>query len=139
MISDMLKKGILSSIGMAVIAKDTVEEMGKKIVGKGGMSEEEGRKFFDELARFSEKARGEIESRVQEMIRDALAKMDIASRTEVQTLRERVAQLERERAEREVHRGEPPLDVGEGSDPHFAPTSVAEPGGDANAVDDEVR
>lgn len=96
---DMFKKGILTGIGMAVVAKDTMEAIAKELTDMGSMSEDEGRKFVDDLKRSSEKARKDMEDRVREMVRDALDRMDLATKQDVDKLKARIRKLERENAE----------------------------------------
>jgi len=46
---NIIKKSMLTGIGLALLAKDEVEDLTKELVTKGKMSENEGMKFLEEL------------------------------------------------------------------------------------------
>ena len=91
---DLLKKATLMGIGITLMTKDKIEELAKEIVEEGKLSEEEGKKLVDDLLKRSEEARNELESRVEELVKSALKKLDIPSRAEVGKLQTRIKKLE---------------------------------------------
>jgi polyhydroxyalkanoate synthesis regulator phasin len=44
---DLLKRGILTGIGIASLTKDKIEELAEKIIEESKLSEEEGRKLVE--------------------------------------------------------------------------------------------
>jgi len=43
---DLIKKTMLTGVGLALLAKDEVEGLAKELVDKGKMSEKDGKKVF---------------------------------------------------------------------------------------------
>ena len=43
---NIMKKAMLTGIGLSLIAKDEVEDLAKELISKGKMSEKEGSKFI---------------------------------------------------------------------------------------------
>jgi len=91
---DLLKKAALIGIGITSMTKDKIEELAKEIAGEGKLSEEEGRKLVEDLLKRSDEARKELESRVDKLVKSALEKLNIPSRTEVEKLEKRIKKLE---------------------------------------------
>lgn len=55
---DLIKKTLLTGVGLAVMTKDKVEEMGKEFASQAKLSELEGKEFVDHLLKQSETAQG---------------------------------------------------------------------------------
>ena len=54
---DLIKKTLLTGVGLAVMTKEKVEELGKDLVSQAKLSEHEGKEFVDNLLKQSETAR----------------------------------------------------------------------------------
>jgi polyhydroxyalkanoate synthesis regulator phasin len=91
---EFLKKAAFASVGMAVMTKEKVEEMAKKLVEESNMSEQEGRKFIDEIAKKSQDTRTAIEKMVQDGVTKAMTKLSLATKDDVKSLEKRVKELE---------------------------------------------
>jgi polyhydroxyalkanoate synthesis regulator phasin len=91
---DLLKKTILTGIGIASMTKDKIEELGKKISKESKLTEEEGKKMVNDLLKQSEKARKDLEFQVQKLVKNALEKLDIPTRDELNRLEKRIKKLE---------------------------------------------
>lgn len=91
---ESLKKTVLTGIGMALLARDRVEELAKELADKADLSEKEGREFVDDVLKGAEEARKKFEERVDSAVRDALAKMHVATREDLEALERRVAAIE---------------------------------------------
>ena len=57
---DLIKKTLLTGVGLAVMTKDKVEELGKEFASQAKLSELEGKEFVDHLLKQSETARKEF-------------------------------------------------------------------------------
>ncbi len=90
---DFIKKTMLTGIGLAMKTKDELEEWVKEIVKKGEMSEKEGKNFLDDLKEKSEKAQKEFEEKIESKFKDLLKKADIATRDEVNDLKNEIQEL----------------------------------------------
>jgi len=92
---DFIKKTMLTGIGLAMKTKDELEEWVKEIVKKGEMSEKEGKNFLDDLKEKSEKAQKEFEEKMESKFKDLLKKADIATRDEVNDLKNEIEELKK--------------------------------------------
>jgi polyhydroxyalkanoate synthesis regulator phasin len=90
---DFIKKTMLTGIGLAMKTKDELEEWVKEIVKKGEMSEKEGKNFLDDIKDKSEKAQKEFEQKIESKLKDLLKKADIATRDEVNDLKNEIQEL----------------------------------------------
>ena len=91
---DLLKKTMLTGIGIASMTKDKIEELGKKISEESKLTEEEGKKMVNDLLKQSEKAREDLENQVQKLVKKALEKLDIPTREDFNRLEKRIKKLE---------------------------------------------
>ena len=96
---DLLKKTILTGIGIASMTKDKIEELGKKISKESKLTEEEGKRMVNDLLKQSEKARENLEFQVQKLVKKALEKLDIPNREDLNRLEKRIIKLENLKAE----------------------------------------
>ena len=92
---DFIKKTMLTGIGIAMKTKDELEEWVKEIVKKGEMSEKEGKNFLDDLKEKSEKAQKDFEEKIESKFKDLLKKADIATRIEVNDLKNEIEELKK--------------------------------------------
>ena len=97
---DLLKKIILTGIGIASMTKDKIEELGKKISEESKLSAEEGKRLVQDLLRQSEKAKNHLEAEVQKFVKIALEKLDIPTHEDLNRLEKRIKKLENSRAEK---------------------------------------
>jgi polyhydroxyalkanoate synthesis regulator phasin len=91
---EVLKKLLLTSVGVTYLTKDKIEEIGKKILEDAHVNEIEGRKFVEELIRKSTEAKNSLEKTVAEKVQDALHAMNLPTRKDVNELKEKIAELE---------------------------------------------
>ncbi|MBD3345693.1 MAG: hypothetical protein GF401_11590 [Chitinivibrionales bacterium] len=93
---EIVEKAIYAGIGAAYMAKEKVEEMGKKIAEDTNMSEAEGKKFVEELKKRSSEARLAMEKSVSETMEKTLKRLDIPTRKEISSLENRLSRLEKD-------------------------------------------
>ncbi|MCX5883802.1 MAG: hypothetical protein NTU74_19005 [Deltaproteobacteria bacterium] len=92
---DFIKKTMLTGIGIAMKTKDELEEWVKEIVKKGEISENEGKDFLDNVKRKSKEAQKDFEEKVESKFKDLLKKADIATRNEVNDLKNEIEELKK--------------------------------------------
>ena len=109
---DVLKKTVLSGIGLAAMTKDKVEELCKDCVAKGQLTEQEGEKFISELLQRSDEAKVELEKQVETATRKVIEKMNLVQVEDVKALETEIALLRSELAELKVG----PKETTEGED-----------------------
>jgi len=95
---ELIKKTMLTGVGLAVMTKEKVEELARELTEKGGMSEKEGKKFIDDLLKRSEEARKDLDKRVEDMVRKALKKIDVATKKDIARLEKKIIDVEHKQA-----------------------------------------
>ena len=98
---DFIKKAIFIGAGLASLTADKIEEAVEEIVKKGEITEKQGRDLLQELLEKSGKARKEMTERMDRLIQEKLQKLNVPTRNEVDELKGRVEQLEKEREKKE--------------------------------------
>lgn len=94
---EFIKKAIFIGAGLASMTAEKIEEAVAEIVRKGELSEKQGRDLVQDLKERSGKARKDLGDRVEKMIEEALQKLKIPSRKEVDELKARIDRLEKEK------------------------------------------
>jgi polyhydroxyalkanoate synthesis regulator phasin len=90
---EIIKRTLLTGVGLAVMTKDKVEELGKELASQAKLSETEGKEFVDHLLSQSETARKDFESRINSAVQKAVSTLNLASRDEVAKLSTKVEEL----------------------------------------------
>ena len=92
---NIIKKSMLTGIGLALIAKDEVEDLAKELVNKGKMSENEGTKFLEDLQKRYDETQKKLEEKVQRAVKDFMKKADVVSRDELKGLKKEIRDLKK--------------------------------------------
>jgi polyhydroxyalkanoate synthesis regulator phasin len=90
---DLMKKGMLAGIGLALKTWDEVEDIVEEAQKKGEMSEAEGRKFFEEVQKKYEEAQSKLELRVEQSVSEFLKKSSIVTADELKELKKEIREL----------------------------------------------
>ena len=88
------RTGIYAGLGLALRTRDAVIDAGRRIVQESSMSEEEGRKFLDDLLKQSEDVRGRLSNLVEDRVAEVLNRFDLAKRSDIERLEKRIEELE---------------------------------------------
>lgn len=91
---EILKKSIYATIGIALMSREKAEEIGKKIADEARLSEVEGKQFVDELIRRADETRVSFEKIVTKQVSAVLKKIDIPTKSELESLELRIRKLE---------------------------------------------
>lgn len=86
---------MLTGIGLALIAKDEVEELAKELVNKGKMSESEGSKFLEDLQKRYDETQKKLEEKVQRAVKEFMKKADVVTREELKGLKKEIRDLKK--------------------------------------------
>lgn len=84
---ELVKKALLTGVGVAALSKEKAEELAKDIAEKGKMTEQEGQKLVDQLLTSSEEARQELQKQIETKVQSVLEKMDLAKKSELDALK----------------------------------------------------
>lgn len=90
---ELLKKTMITGIGLALTAKDEVEDWAKEVEKRLSMTEEEGRKFLDDVQKRYEDSQAKLEARVEKTVKDVLKKADIVTGDELKALKKEIWEL----------------------------------------------
>jgi len=85
----------LTGIGLALIAKDEVEDLAKELVNKGKMSENEGTKFLEDLQNRYDETQKKLEEKVQRAVKDFMKKADVVTGDELKGLKKEIRDLKK--------------------------------------------
>jgi len=91
---DLLKKSVLTAVGLAVMTGEKIEELGKKIAEDAKLSEQEGKQFVDELKKKGDETKLALEKLINEKVELALKALSIPARSEFTALEKRLTVLE---------------------------------------------
>jgi len=92
---NVIKKSMLTGIGLALIAKDEVEDLVKELVNKGKMSENEGTKFLEDLQKRYDETQKKLEEKVQQAVKDFMKKADVVTGDELKGLKKEIRDLKK--------------------------------------------
>lgn len=93
--SDIFKKMMLTGIGLAAVSKDKLDEIIKDMIAKGSMTEQEGRKYVEEMTGYAEKAKDELEKQVNGYVEKAIERMDLARKRDIEELQAAVLDIQK--------------------------------------------
>lgn len=92
---DLIKKTMMAGIGLALKTRDEVEELARDLSKKGSMSEQEGKRFLDDLLKRYDDAKDKLEDRVEETVKKLLKKADIVTSEELKALKKEIRELKK--------------------------------------------
>ena len=92
--NDNLNKLLLLGIGTLAMTKDKVEEIVDELVSKGEVAKNESSELINEFLNKGEKTKEELKKLIKDEIAKFLKEADIASKKEMDSLKERIEKLE---------------------------------------------
>ena len=98
---DIIKKTLMIGVGLAAVSKDKIETLAKTLAKKGNISEKEGKKLVDDMLKRAETAKNDLNEKVEEMVKNAVRKMDIATKEDLGSLKQQIKKLEKMLKEKE--------------------------------------
>jgi polyhydroxyalkanoate synthesis regulator phasin len=91
--NEIIKKTLLTGLGLAFLTKEKIEEVTKEFVERGKLSQQEGEKLYDDLLAKAEESKEEVKKQIECITTETMKKMNLASRDEVQALEKRLQEL----------------------------------------------
>ena len=98
---ELIKRSIFIGAGLASMTAEKIEEAVSEIVKKGEISEKQGRELVQDLLEKGSKVRKELAERIDRVIQEKLQKLNIPTRREIEELKTRIEQLEKDREKKE--------------------------------------
>ena len=97
---DVMKKMLLTGVGLTLMTKDKVEEVARDIAKSAQLSADKGQAFVDEAVARAEKGRAELDALVQRTVKEVLQRANLPSRDDFAQLSARLEKLEQSLANR---------------------------------------
>ena len=91
---ELMKKTLLTGIGLAIMTKEEVQKVGRELVEKGELTHKEGKELVDDLLKKSEQAQKDMESKVHKLVQDTVEKLNVATKKDIAELVKRIDRLE---------------------------------------------
>jgi polyhydroxyalkanoate synthesis regulator phasin len=92
---ELMKKVMMTGIGLALKSQSEMEALTKDLIKKSKMSEAEGKKFVDDVMKKYDKAKKDMENTIRKGIADYMSSADIASKKEVDSLKQEIKKLKK--------------------------------------------
>jgi len=83
---DLIKKTMLTGVGLATMTIEKVEELAKDLTKKGELSEKEGKELLDDLLERSKQAKKDLDKKMEDVVTKVLKKMDVATKNDIARL-----------------------------------------------------
>jgi len=94
-IAELMKKAMLTGIGLALKTKDEVEEYLNDMEKRLNLGEKDGRQFIDEFQKRYDEAQEKLEARVEKAVRDIMKKADVVTMDELKALKKEIRELKK--------------------------------------------
>ena len=92
---DIVKKTLLTGIGLALQTRDEVEAIAREFAKRGEMSEKEGKKFLEELLKRYDDTRKMLERRIETTVKELLKKADLVTADELKAIKREIRDLKK--------------------------------------------
>ena len=92
---ELMKKSLLTGIGLALKTKDEVEDLANDLVTKAKMSEKEGQKFVKELVKKWDDSSNKLEKRVERAINEFFRKTNVVTGDELKGVKKEIRELKK--------------------------------------------
>jgi len=93
---ELIKKAVLTGIGVASLTKEKMEEIAKEFVERGKLSEEEGEKLVADMLKRAEDSRKSLEKQTEKIVDTALGKMQLVRASDISELKAEMIELRKE-------------------------------------------
>ncbi|NUO09383.1 MAG: phasin family protein [Candidatus Brocadia sp.] len=93
MVTDILNKVINLGFGALIVTKENIEELIDEMVKKGEIKKDEARAQVNELFKKVSSSKQEIVSMIEKIVENALHKLDIPTRNELQQMQKKLEEI----------------------------------------------
>ncbi|MEK6201187.1 MAG: hypothetical protein N2A40_02030 [Desulfobulbaceae bacterium] len=95
---ELIKKAMLTGLGVASLTKEKIEEIGRDFVEQGKLSQQEGEKLVEELLTKAEESKQEIKKQIEERIEEILKKMNLVRMSDLDELKSQIKERQDSRS-----------------------------------------
>lgn len=89
------RKLALLGIGIAALTREKAEEIVSELVETGDLSEDDGKKMVKDLMSSSSKHKSALEKKIEDEVKKAAEKLNLASKDDIKRLEKKIAALEK--------------------------------------------
>ncbi|WP_145149490.1 phasin family protein [Paenibacillus xylanexedens] len=97
--SDLFKKAISLGLGLTVVSKEKIEKTVDDLVKRGELAPGESKALVERLLERGDEEQGQLKRVIQEQVKRVLQEAGVASESDVTSLEQRVAVMEKKLAE----------------------------------------
>ncbi len=90
---DTVRKVLLASIGAVALAQDEIEDFVNKLVDRGQIAEQDGRKLLKDVMERRRKGAEKIDEGMDKRVEDLLNRMNVPSKADVEALSAKITAL----------------------------------------------
>ena len=90
---DVARKVLLAGVGAVALAQDETEAFVKKLVERGGVAEQDGKKLMREVLEKRKTGARRAEAELDKRFEDLLARLDVPRKSDIDTLSAKIAAL----------------------------------------------
>ena len=94
-LKDLVKKMMELGLGLVGVTEKKIREVVAELIKRGEIKKEEAEKFIDNLVEKTEKDRKDLEKRLSRFIQKGIAKIPLATKSEVEELKKKIEALEK--------------------------------------------
>lgn len=91
--TNFFQEGLYAGLGLALRAKERVEEYGKKITDEYDMNEEQGKKFMEDLVNQSEETRTRLDEIIEAKLEAYLKEAGIPNKDDMNKISKKIDEL----------------------------------------------
>ena len=92
---EIVKKTLMTGVGLAAKGWDEVEVLSKEIAQKAKMSEKEGAKFLKDMKKRYDDTQKKTGKYVENVVKDIVKKMNLATADDIKALKKEIRQLKK--------------------------------------------
>lgn len=93
-ITEVMRKVGLFGIGLWALTEEKLQDIADDLIENGEIKKEEGKKFVREVIDEQKKQKEEMEKKISSKVQDTFQKADVATKDEVQELKDIIKSLE---------------------------------------------
>lgn len=92
---NLFQEGLYVGLGLALRTREMIEDFANKITKEYKMSEEEGRRFAEDLVKESEETRTRLDEIVEGRIKQYMDDLNVAKKDDLDSISKKLADLEK--------------------------------------------
>ncbi len=89
------QEGLYAGLGLALRTKERIEEFAKKITSEYEMSEEEGKRFMDDMVKQSEETKTRLDEVIEKRLENYVNEAGLPTKADIDKLTRKIGELEK--------------------------------------------